>query len=75
MPTITSSTGTRKALIGILILWFLLSLGSLLLRVFEGDGVKPAFLVILYVAFPIAIFWVAYSNSIPVREIWSMQQV
>ena len=51
MPTITSSTGTRKALIGILILWFLLSLGGLLLGVFEGDGVKPAFLVILYVAF------------------------
>jgi hypothetical protein len=34
--------GTHKALTGILVLWFFLSLSSLLLGVFDGDGVKPA---------------------------------
>jgi len=64
-----SSIGNHKVLIGIIILWFFLSLGSLLFGVFDGDGVKPALLLILYVLLPIGIFVVSYLNSVPLREV------
>ena len=62
-----SATASLKALFAIAILWFALSLGTVLLGVFAGEGIRPALLVILYVFLPLCLFGVVYANSAPFR--------
>lgn len=56
------------ALAGIVVLWFLFSLSTVLLGVFSGDGLQPALLVVASVLLPLVIFCFAYATAVPFRR-------